>query len=139
VTVTKQQAFEALNLLCEYFHAQSKKNGWWLERKVLPSGHAEVIDHTTYEDPFFIATKLALIHSETSEGLEGFRKDLPDDKLPHYPALAVELADGIIRNCDLAGRYGYKLGDICREKDAYNDVREDHKTEARLGKFGKKF
>jgi hypothetical protein len=45
---------------------------------------------------------LALIHSEISEALEGERKDLMDDKLPHRKMAEVELVDAIIRILDYA-------------------------------------
>lgn len=41
-----------------------------------------------------------LIVSELSEAMEGFRKDLMDDKLPHRPMVEVELADAVIRRLD---------------------------------------
>ena len=48
---------------------------------------------------------LALVHSEVSEGLEGLRKNLPDDKLPERPMIEVELADAEIRTYDLMGGF----------------------------------
>lgn len=50
-------------------------------------------------------TLFALMHSEVSEGLEGFRKSLKDDKLPHRDMLEVELADYVIRLLDYLGGY----------------------------------
>lgn len=47
---------------------------------------------------------LCLIHSEISEAMEGERKNLPDDKLPHRRMAEVELADALIRIFDYAGR-----------------------------------
>jgi hypothetical protein len=84
---------------------------------------------------------LALIHSEISEALEGERKGLPDDKLPHYPMAAVEIVDAIIRCLDyLGGIYPHlDVQQIFDEKMAYNAQREDHKIEARLKSGGKKF
>jgi hypothetical protein len=76
------------------------------------------IDPATGEDlrknPLIVPTKLALIHSEVSEALEGDRKDLMDDKLPHRTALDTELADGVIRIGDLAGAKGYPVGQAMR-------------------------
>jgi hypothetical protein len=76
------------------------------------------IDPATGEDlrnnPLIVATKIALIHSELSEALEGDRKDLMDDKLPHRKALDTELVDGVIRIGDLAGAKGYPIGAAMR-------------------------
>jgi NTP pyrophosphatase (non-canonical NTP hydrolase) len=52
---------------------------------------------------------LMLIVSELSEAMEGERKDLMDDKLPHRKMAEVELADVLIRVFDFAGGFGYDL------------------------------
>lgn len=82
---------------------------------------------------------LMLIVSEISEAMEGERKDLMDDKLPHRKMAEVELADALIRIFDYAGAFGYDLDGAVREKRAYNAVRADHKPEARLAANGKKW
>ncbi|RWC28194.1 MAG: hypothetical protein EOS70_27750 [Mesorhizobium sp.] len=82
---------------------------------------------------------LALIHSEISEALEGFRKNLMDDKLPHRKMVEVELADAIIRIGDLAGFLRLDVGTAMLEKMEYNRSREDHKIEARGKQGGKAF
>lgn len=82
---------------------------------------------------------LALIHSEISEALEGERKGLMDDKLPHRRMAEVELADTIIRILDYAGGFGYDLQGAFDEKMAYNAKRADHKHEHRKADGGKKF
>lgn len=82
---------------------------------------------------------LALIHSEVSECLEGERKDLMDDKLPHRKMAEVELADIIIRTLDYAAGFGYDLQGAFDDKMNYNRVREDHKHEARKIAGGKQF
>jgi len=82
---------------------------------------------------------LALIHSEVSEALEGERKNLMDDKLPHRRMAEVELADTIIRILDYAAGFGYDLQGAFDEKMKYNSTREDHKHEARKIAGGKQF
>ena len=84
-----------------------------------------------------ILAKLALCHSETSEALEGVRKGLMDDHLPHRPMVEVELADTIIRILDLAGFMGLDIGAALAEKYAYNQTRADHKKENREKAGGK--
>lgn len=82
---------------------------------------------------------LALIHSEVSECLEGERKDLQDDHLPHRKMAEVELADILIRVLDYAAGFGYNIGGAFDEKMYYNAQRADHKHEARALADGKKF
>lgn len=82
---------------------------------------------------------LMLMVSELSEAMEGERKDLMDDKLPHRKMAEVELADCIIRILDYARAYGYDLEGAFWEKMAYNESREDHKHEARMLSEGKKW
>ncbi|TPL66641.1 hypothetical protein [Mesorhizobium sp. B2-4-1] len=52
---------------------------------------------------------LMLVVSEIAEAMEGERKNLMDDKLPHRPAAEVELVDAVIRLGDFAGAYGYDI------------------------------
>jgi NTP pyrophosphatase (non-canonical NTP hydrolase) len=82
---------------------------------------------------------LCLIHSEVSEAMEGERKGLMDDHLPHRSMAEVELADALIRIFDYAGGFGYDLQGAFEEKMAYNKTRADHKIENRLKDGGKKF
>lgn len=82
---------------------------------------------------------LMLIVSEISEAMEGERKDLMDDKLPHRRMAEVELADALIRIFDYAGAFGYDLDGAVREKMEYNAKRADHTHEARAAQGGKKW
>jgi len=82
---------------------------------------------------------LCLIHSEVSEAMEGERKDLMDDKLPHRRMAEVELADTLIRILDYAAGFGYDIGGAVTEKLAYNATRHDHTYEARATANGKKW
>lgn len=85
-----------------------------------------------------ILSKLALVHSEVSEAVEGVRKGLMDDHLKERPMAEVELADAIIRAMDLAGHEGWDLAGAIIEKLYYNAERKDHKIENRLAEGGKK-
>lgn len=82
---------------------------------------------------------LMLIVSEIAEAMEGERKDLMDDKLPHRRMAEVELADAFIRIADYCGGMGYDLEGAYEEKRAFNKTRADHKPENRRKPGGKKF
>lgn len=82
---------------------------------------------------------LALIHSEVSEALEGERKNLMDDKLPHRRMAEVEMADVLIRVLDYCAGFGYDIEGAYREKMEFNRTRADHQHANRLLPGGKKF
>lgn len=124
---------EENNVIQSFFmecHWASYRAGWW---------HDPVTGGHLIDNPFAVPTKLMLIVSEIAEGMEGYRKGLKDDKLPHRDMLEVELADAVIRIADLAGALGYDLTSAVQEKMAYNAHREDHKVGNRQQVGGKKF
>jgi NTP pyrophosphatase (non-canonical NTP hydrolase) len=82
---------------------------------------------------------LMLMVSEIAEAMEGERKDLVDDKLPHRRMAEVELVDALIRIFDYAAAFSYDLDGAFEDKMQYNSQREDHKHEARLLAGGKKW
>lgn len=104
--------------------------GWW---SVLSTGES-----LPKGDVTLILSKIALIHSEVSEALEGVRKGLMDDHLTNRPMIEVELADAMIRILDLAGHEGYDVAGAIMEKLQYNSQRLDHKIENRIKSGGKK-
>ena len=86
-----------------------------------------------------VPEKLMLIVSELAEAMEGHRKNLQDDKLPHRPMLEVELADTLIRLLDLAGALKLDLGGAYVEKMRYNSTRHDHTMASRMAAGGKRY
>ena len=76
--------------------------------------------------------------SELAEAMEGDRKDLMDDHLPHRKMLEVELADAVIRILDMSGGLGLDVAGAIAEKLEYNTERSDHKPENRAN-GGKKY
>ncbi|MDV3537878.1 hypothetical protein CMU94_01920 [Elizabethkingia anophelis] len=109
-----------MNKFVSHCYNQSKEAGW-------------------HDKPREIGTMLMLIVSEISEAMEGDRKDLMDDHLPHRKMIEVELADAMIRIGDLAGKLKLDIGGAIDEKLKFNLSRSDHKMENRALDGGKKY
>ena len=138
----------AIETLQRKIHQGNVDAGWWTDLDTLQSGPngvaslqslAEECRIRTRFGKALVAEKLVLIHSEVSEAMEGARKNLMDDKLPHRKMIEVELADAMIRILDLAGALQLDLAGAIQEKLAYNAVREDHKVENRKAEGGKSY
>lgn len=114
-----QIASEVLTRIC---HGIAAECGWWA--------------NTTERD---VPRLLMLCVSELAEAMEGHRKDLMDDKLPHRKMLEVELADALIRIFDMAGGLNLDVPGALLEKLQFNTQRPDHKPENRQQTGGKKY
>ena len=123
---------DAAQVLTDASYGGSKASGWHNDP------HTGV-PRTMEQNHAMFPTRIALCHSELSEALEGHRKGLMDDKLPHRAMAEVELADAVIRIFDLAGAMGYDLGGAITEKLAFNAQRADHKPENRVKPGGKAY
>ena len=119
-TITTASAVNTLQYRC---YKAARDAGWWDAER----------------HPFTFSNKLMLTVSELAEAMEADRKGLKDDKLPHRDGREVELADALIRICDLAGAYGFDLGGAVEEKMAYNLSRQDHTREHRAAFGGKAY
>lgn len=88
---------QGLTELSKQIHAENAK--WW----TTPDGQR--IERNRYE-------LLMLVVSELVEAMEGERKDLMDDKLPHRKMAEVEMADAAIRILDYMGGFELEFEEI---------------------------
>ena len=92
-------------------HANSTNKGFW-EGVALPE-----------MTPDIKASKIALMHSELSEMLEGVRKPGQDSHCPEFTSEEIELADLFIRGADYAGARRLRLVEAIRAKMRFNESR----------------
>lgn len=121
-----EDAAKVLELVC---YGAAAKAGWWRDTR----------GGLVRDNPYAFSNKLMLTVSELGEAMEGDRKNLMDDHLPHRPMREVELADAVIRIFDMAGGFGLDLPGAIAEKLAYNAQRADHKMANRQQEGGKAY
>lgn len=125
--MTLNEAIAGLEALSIHIHEQNVSAGWWTD---LETGRPL---------PRNVGELLMLCVSELAEAMEGHRKSLHDTHLPHRPMIEVELADTVIRICDMAAGLNLDLAGAVAEKLEWNRHRPDHRIENRRAKHGKKY
>jgi len=125
-----ESIFKGIEGLIIQAHGDAVEAGWYKD----PETGAPIA-----ETPERCGSRIALMHSELSEALEGVRKDKMDDHLPHRKSEEVELADLVIRVADYCGARRLDLAGAIIEKMEYNRNRADHKLENRAKEGGKRF
>lgn len=103
----------------DIIHGWALDKGWW------------IVDPDINVQPSF-DSKLVLVHSELSEALEEWRDNHPENMIYYKPdkngipkpeGIPIELADAIIRICDMAGYWNIDLQQAMLIKMAYNEKR----------------
>lgn len=122
-SLDEQLFFELFQKVQSEVFANAKDKGWWDERCKL-MGLATLEGMGDYARKMIISNLICLAHSELSEGLEGLRDNLQDDKCPEFDMLTVELADTIIRIMDLAEGFNLPLARAMAAKMRMNQGRE---------------
>jgi len=120
------------NFVCRYQEGAICTGRVKLEiNEIIRQAHANAVEKGFWENGGNIGEKLMLIVTELAEGMEAVRKDNLDGVEPMSGSLCEELADAVIRICDLAGHLNLDLDAAIRNKMEFN------KTRPRL--HGKKF
>lgn len=99
------------NHFAEYFNTLAED----AERNAIEKGFYEIEPSD--------GERIALMHSELSEGLEALRKDLQSDHITAFKGIEEELADVIIRIADFARHKGLRVGEAVAAKMEFNKSR----------------
>lgn len=108
ISFVGEQFARNMERLCFIAAADSEKKGF--------------TDHISNE--LYVPTKLGLVVTEVAEAIEAHRcGNPPDEHLPAFKALTIEMADAVIRLMTLAYELGIPLGEAVSAKMAFNRSR----------------
>lgn len=107
----KDKLFLDLKSIISLAHSNAREKGFWSLNK----------DNMT---PDIIGSKLMLIVTELAEGMEAVRTGNLENLLPNNGSLVEELADAVIRICDLCGQMELDLDAAVKNKIEFNKTRE---------------
>lgn len=80
--------------------------------------------HGFYDKPVEDGTRIALMHSELSEALDGIRHgEPPDDHIPQFTSTEAEFADVILRIMDMSAHRNLRVAEAVVAKLKYNATR----------------
>lgn len=124
--IVENMFITALNSLVLKCHAQAVEMGWYTD---LETGQRKVMNP---------GERIALMHSELSEMLEGVRKPGRSEHIKSFSAEEEEFVDLLIRAFDYAGDRNISVGHALIAKLNFNRNRADHQIENRKND-GKQF
>lgn len=115
---------EGFNSLAMDVHITAQEKGWWdMRDSLVQAAEKHSPELAEFARKAVACQMIALEHSELSEGLEGLRKNLNDDKIPEFTMEEAEAADCIIRIMDRAYARKLRIAEAVVAKMAMNRTR----------------
>lgn len=126
----EQMFIDMFEVIQARVHQQAIDNGWWEDyhdiRAAINNWGVEVCAHNdqVFQKAWQLS-KIALMHSELSECVEGIREKIPtpDQHCSEFTQQEIEIADVIIRAMDLAQGFDWHIAEAIIAKMRYNATR----------------
>lgn len=111
VTPALPEFVDSFNKLSEDIHEWAVRKGFWEQNPISMTNEQ-------------LSSKISLIHCELAEATEGLRHhNPPDEHIPQFSSVEVELADAIIRIMDLSVAMRLRLAEAIVAKMKFNGTR----------------
>lgn len=127
VKLAAEDFIGSFQYLAQVHHARMKEKGFWSGEDSALKAVGNSAENSMAREAIIFAfdgQKLALLHSEISEALEGLRHgNAADDKIPKFNAAEAEFADVILRLMDHAARRGWRVAEALVVKMTMNTTR----------------